>query len=349
MSVFASRAGVRAGRAAVYNTVRDEGFSGGVMQSRLHQTRIWEDRAMDLEGIIPATVTPMTADGEIDEKQLEGYIDWLVSFDGLKGLAVNMDTGEGPHLSDAEKALVVRAFKKRTAGRLPIIAGLSARYNREAEAQAKMYREAGADAIIVFPIPVYAGAMLDPRVPVSYHESVARASGLPLLLFQLQPALSGVIFTEETLLRLAAIPQVIALKEASFDAATFVRTAEILRRADRPVTLLTGNDNFIYESFVLGARGALIGFGTIAIAEQIEMCRAALEGDHARASAIWERIRPLEETIFAPPVRDYRARMKAALAELGVIRSATMRSPLMEVSGEQREKIRASLKEAGIG
>jgi 4-hydroxy-tetrahydrodipicolinate synthase len=302
---------------------------------------------MDLEGIIPATVTPMTPDAEVDFEQLDGYIDWLLSFKGLKGFAVNMDTGEGPHLTDEERGAIVRRFKERTAGGIPIFAGLSARHDREAAAQAKMYRDAGADGLVVFPIPVYAGAMLDPRIPVAYHEAVARASGLPMILFQLQPALSGVIFTEETLLRLVKIPEAVALKEASFDAVTFVNTAVILRRAERQITLLTGNDNFIYESFVLGARGALIGFGTLAVSEQIVMHHAAMSGDLARAAAIWEKIRPLEETVFAQPVRDYRARTKTALVELGVICSTTMRAPLIEVSDGERVKVRDALAQAG--
>ena len=79
------------------------------------------------------------------------------------------------------------------------------------------------------------------------------------------------LFSRETLLRLIEIPNVVAIKEASFDAVNFVETRRILDEAPRRIQLLTGNDNFILESFVLGGEGALIGFGTIAIAEQIEM------------------------------------------------------------------------------
>jgi len=303
---------------------------------------------LDLNGIITATVTPMHADFEIDEKQLAGYIDWLHGFKGLKGLAVNMDTGEGPHLTDAEKARVISIFKERLRGELPILAGISGRSTREAQEQARAAAESGADALVVFPPPVFAGAALGPRIPVAYHRAIAEASGLPLVLFQLQAALAGAIFSRETLLALTEIEQAVALKEASFDAVTFVCTAEILRRANSRITLLTGNDNFIYESFLLGATGALIGFGTIAVQEQIDMHRAAMEGRTQEGRDIWERIRPLEETIFEPPVRDYRARMKAALKEIGVIKSAVMRPPLFEADDSDKEKIRAELKRLGM-
>ncbi len=307
-----------------------------------------ENGKLDLNGIIPATVTPMTPDAEVDEKQLAGYIDWLKGFNGLKGVAVNMDTGEGPHLTDAEKASVIRAHKERLGGAMPILAGISGRSTREARDQARAAAEAGAEALVVFPPPVFAGAALGPKIPVAYHKAIAEASGLPIVLFQLQPALAGAIFSEQTLLELAEIDQAIALKEASFDAITFVCTREILRRAKREITFLTGNDNFIYESFLLGATGALIGFGTIAVQEQIDMHRAAMEGKVREGQEIWDRILPLEEAIFAVPVRDYRARMKAALVEIGVIKSAVMRPPLFEPEEEEKEKIRAVLRGLGM-
>jgi len=290
----------------------------------------------------------MTDDYEIDEKQLLAYIEWLSGFKGLKGLAVNMDTGEGPHLTDVEKVSLIKTFKSRACGDFAILAGISGRSTREACDQARAAAESGADALVVFPPPVFAGAALGPKIPVAYHEAIAKAAGLPLILFQLQPALAGAIFSKETLLALASIEQAVALKEASFDAVTFVCTAEILRRADRKITLLTGNDNFIYESFLLGATGALIGFGTIAVQEQIDMHRAAMEGRAQEGRDIWERIRPLEETIFAVPVRDYRARMKAALVEIGVIKSAVMRPPLFEAEEREKELIRAELKKLGL-
>jgi len=303
---------------------------------------------IDLRGIIPAVVTPMDDAAEIDEKQLNDYIGWLAGFKGLKGLAVNMDTGEGPHLTDGEKARLIKIYKQRLGDSVPVLAGISGRSTREAEEQARAAAESGADALVVFPPPVFAGAALGPKIPVAYHEAIARASGLPMVLFQLQPALAGAIFSEETLVALAGIKQAVALKEASFDAVTFVKTVELLRASGAEITILTGNDNFIYESFLLGAEGALIGFGTIAIQEQIDMHRAAVECRYRDGEKIWGAIRPLEEAIFAVPVRDYRARMKAALVEIGIISSAVMRPPLFEVDDGEKEKIRACLRDLNM-
>ena len=112
-----------------------------------------------------------------------------------------------------------------------------------------------------------------PAVPVAYHEAIAEV-GLPLILFQLQPALAGLNFEPDTLRAMASVEGVVAIKEASFDARRFVDTARLLEDLPRPITLLTGNDNFILESFFLGATGALIGFGAVMTREQVAMIDA---------------------------------------------------------------------------
>ena len=291
---------------------------------------------LDLRGLIPATVLPLTSDAQIDEPALRGYIRWLLSFAGLKALAVNMDTGEGPHLSRDERRRVLEVYADEAAGRMPLLCGISARYTAEAIELARDAQAAGADGLVVFPIPAFAGEPLLPDVPYQYHLAIAEAVPLPIVLFQLQPALAGVLFSRETLLRLIDIPNVIAIKEASFDAVRFVETRRILDEAPRRIQLLTGNDNFILESFVLGAEGALIGFGTIAIAEQIDMFARIAAGDLAGGTRINEAVvRPLADALFATPVRNYRARMKEALRQMGVIPSAHMRPPLLDLDADE--------------
>jgi 4-hydroxy-tetrahydrodipicolinate synthase len=122
----------------------------------------------------------------------------------------------------------------------------------------------------------------------------------------------------------------------------------MIERLERPIDLLTGDDNFVYESFVMGAEGALIGFGTLATSLQVEMIELTRQGRWDEARAIWERILPLEEVVYGPPVRDYRARTKVALRELGVIESTVMRPPLLPVGDEAATAVRAALEAAGL-
>ena len=299
---------------------------------------------LDLAGLIPATVTPLTSDFSLDLPALRSYVRWLRRFDGLKALAVNMDTGEGPHLSREERRQVLATYADEVRGHMPVLAGIAARYTAEAVELAQDAASAGAAGLVVFPIPVFAGDALPPELPYEYHAAIARATGLPLVLFQLQPALGGVIFAPDTLSRLLEIDQVVAIKEASFDRTRFLETARLLAAAPRHVALLTGNDNFILESFLSGADGALIGMGTVAIAEQMEMIARAKAGDAAGARRINEAVvAPLTEALFANPVRNYRARIKEALRLLGVLPGAAVRPPLLPLDEAERRAVAGAL------
>src|SRR5690349_5935994 len=300
---------------------------------------------LNVRGIVPACIVTLDADGRFDEAAYRRYLQWLLP-QGPVALAINADTGEGPHLWPDERERVLRVAVEE-AGDVPVIAGLSAQFTEQAVEEAKRAQGAGAQGLLVFPIPAYQGTPLDPAVPVAYHEAVARV-GLPMVAFQLQPALGGVIFDQETLRRIAAIEQVVALKEASFDARLYLQTRRMIESLPRQIDLLTGDDNFIYESFVLGAEGALIGFGTLATDLQVQMYRHTREGRWDEARAIWERILPLEEVVYGTPVRDYRARTKVALRELGVIGSTVMRPPLQPVGPETERAVRNALEAAGL-
>ncbi len=300
--------------------------------------------ALNLDGLIPATVLPMHGDGSIDEPALRQYIGWVVE-QGPVALAINVDTGEGPHLTHDEKVRIIKVVREVTD--LPIVAGLAGPSTDAAVRQAQDFKAAGADALLVFPIPAYLSQPLNPHVPVLYHARIAQV-GLPLILFQLQPALAGVNYDADVLEAMVRVDGVVAIKEASFDARRFVDTARLLERLPKKITLLTGNDNFILESFLLGATGALIGFGAVMTREQVDMIRAWQEGRTDDAMALGRRVQRLADVVFAAPVGDYRVRLKECLRILGVLESATVRQPLLPISDAEREHLTAVLKEVGL-
>jgi 4-hydroxy-tetrahydrodipicolinate synthase len=264
---------------------------------------------------------------------------------GPVALAINVDTGEGPHLTHDEKVRVLRVVREVTD--IPIVAGLAGPSTDAAVRQATDFQAAGADALLTFPIPAYLSEPLDVRVPVNYLEAVAGV-GLPLILFQLQPALAGVNFEPDTLRAMAAVDGVIAIKEASFDARRFVDTVNLIADLPRPITLLTGNDNFILESFMLGATGALIGFGAVMTREQVRMIEAWQAGRIDEARALGVRVQRLADVVFAKPVGDYRVRLKECLRILGVLESATVRRPLMPIDDAERAFLADVLVEVGL-
>jgi len=303
---------------------------------------------LDLNGLIPATVLPMSAGGTIDEPALRRFIGWI-SAQGPVALAINADTGEGPHLTHAEKVRVLEVVAEETD--LPVIAGLAGPFTAQAVQQARDYRAAGAAALLVFPISAYLSSPLDPKIPLEYHRAIAEV-GLPLILFQLQPALGGVNFEVETLRRLIELDGVVAMKEASFDARRYLDTFRMIEQTPKyragEFTYLTGNDNFILESFMLGCTGALIGFGSIMVAEQVAMIEAFREGRLEEAQALGRRVQRLADVIFAAPVADYRVRTKEGLAMLGVLEDTSVRPPLQPLSAAGKALLRETLAEVGL-
>src|SRR5574342_692964 len=302
---------------------------------------------IDLRGIIPAIVTPMTNAGELDLPALRRYVQWLTE-QGPVALAVNVDTGEGPHLSADEKRQTLETVAEAVAGKCKVVGGVAGPSTALGVANARAAQAAGADALLVFPISAFLGQPLNPEVPYRYHAAIASAVDLPLSLFQLQPALGGVLYTTEILHRLITIPSVAAIKEASFDALRFLQVKAALESASRKITFLTGNDNFICESFILGAEGALLGFSTLGTREQVMMLDAIRRGDIAEAQELGARLQPLADIIFAPPVTDYRARTKEALKMLGILENTTVRPPLLPVTDADCELIRQALQAAGL-
>jgi 4-hydroxy-tetrahydrodipicolinate synthase len=302
---------------------------------------------INLRGIIPAIVTPMTSEGVLDLPALRRYVQWLAE-QGPVALAVNVDTGEGPHLTADEKRQTLETVAEVVAGKCRVVGGVAGPSTAQGIANARAARAAGADALLVFPISAFLGQPLNPEVPYRYHAAIAEAVDLPLILFQLQPALGGVLFTTEILHKLITIPSVVAIKEASFDAMRFLQVKAALESASRKITFLTGNDNFICESFILGAEGALLGFSTLGTREQVMMLEAIHRSDITAARELGSRLQPLADVIFAPPVTDYRSRTKEALKMLGILENTTVRPPLLPVPESEHETIRRALQSAGL-
>ena len=135
-------------------------------------------------------------------------------------------------------------------------------------------------------------------------------------------------FSAEAIERIMSIDGVVAIKEASFDAKRFVETARLVKSLPSAPTVLNGNDNFLLEAYLLGAEGALLGFGTLAAREQVQLHRAAREHDLPVRSSSATCSSPCATRSSPAPVRDYRARIKHALTRLGVIDEAHVRPPL---------------------
>lgn len=289
-------------------------------------------------GVIAAPFLPMREDGEIDWTTLETYIDWIAGQEPA-GIVMNMDASEVIALTGEEQLEVARICRDTIAGRVPFLSGVVAGSTRAAAAKAEKFAAAGVEGLAVFPpFPTFSGAPVPGEMILRFHRAIAEASDLPIICFQF-PKGWGPDYTPEILRAVAEIPQLVAIKEASFDIAQTLSTIDAAARLDRPIGVLTGSDTFIFEAIVMGCSGALIGFAGTATAELVAMDRAARGGDVNAAKAIWDRLSPVARYAWRPPIRDFRPRMKEVLRAQGIFPSSACREPQLGVSEAERDEI----------
>jgi len=298
-------------------------------------------------GVIAAPLLPMHDDGAIDWPTLERYIDWIAG-QRPAAIAMNMDASEVIALEDDEQARVIEVCRVVIAARVPLLSGVMGGSTRAAARKAVRLRDAGAEGFAVFPpFPTFSGAPVPEAMIVRYHRAIADAAGLPIICFQF-PKGWGPDYTPQILAAIAEIPQLVAIKESSFDIGQTLQTIEAARRLPRPIGVLTGSDTFIFEAMVMGCDGALIGFAGTATAELVAMNDSVQRGDLAEGRAIWQRLGPIARACWRLPIRDFRPRMKEVLRLQGHFPSAACREPQLGIAPAERDELARLCRQQGL-
>ncbi len=166
----------------------------------------------DLEGIIPAVIVPMREDYSIDYPAYQAYLEWVIA-QGASGLAVNVDTGEGPYMTAEERSEVIRVTKMVSAGRCFVVAGIGGPSTSFAMNNAREAREAGADALLVFPTGAFINTPLTPPRDGGLSQEHCRCIGTAVDSIQpTDPIFGGVNYQPEPLAAALELPEVIGLK-----------------------------------------------------------------------------------------------------------------------------------------
>lgn len=300
-----------------------------------------------LHGIVAAPALPMLPDQTIDWDSLRSYIGWVAG-QAPTAIAMNMDASEGPSLDRDEQLQVMKVSREAIRERCPLFSGLIAGSTRDAVRWGKELKAAGAQGFAVFPpFPTFLGNPVPAEMIQRYHAAIAEGLDVPLVAFQF-PKAWGPDFPPEALAQLARIPQIVGLKEASFDTTKTLDTIDVAKRLARKLGVMTGSDTFIYEAMLMGCDGALIGFAGTATAELIEMHAAVMRRDYDRGAEIWARLGPLARYCWRAPIRDYRPRMKEVLRMQGLIPHATVREPQLGVDDAERKELHRLLVSAKL-
>lgn len=289
-----------------------------------------------ITGSLVAIVSPMREDGSLDFDALRRLVEWHVG-EGTQAIVAVGTTGESPTLDPLEHIEVVRAAVQAARGRVPVVAGTGANSTREAIELTAQARAAGAVATLQV-VPYYN----KPTQEGLYRHfvSVAEAVDLPVILYNV-PGRTVADLGVETTLRLAQVPGIVGLKDATGDLA---RAGELLRRLPQGFALYSGNDDSALALMLLGGHGVISVTANVAPRLMRQMCDAAFKGDLAGARALNARLMPLHARLFIEPNP---IPVKWALQRMGRI-GGGIRLPLVPLSESARERVQAALSEAGV-
>jgi len=291
---------------------------------------------IEIKGIIPAMVTPLHENEDLDEAALRRFVNFLIDA-GVHGLFPIGSQGEFYAFSPEEKRQVWEIVVDETAGRVPVYAGTGAITTRQVKELNKIAEDAGVQALSIMS-PFFISPT-DEELYEHYMD-IADATSLPVLPYN-NPGRTGVRLSPVLISRLAEHPNIVGVKDSGGDLTV---TIEMIRRTDDTFAVLMGRDSLIYAGLHHGIKGAIAACGSVVPALVVEIYEAFQAGDMELALAAQERLLPLRLAFglgtFPVVVRD-------AVNMIG-IPVGPARKPVTSLTGDAREKLRRTLIQMGV-
>ncbi len=286
-------------------------------------------------GSMVALVTPMKADGALDFEALARLVEFHIG-NGTDAIIAVGTTGESATLDFEEHIRVVRRVVELVKGRIPVIAGTGANSTTEALHLTQQAMEAGADACLLV-TPYYNKPTQEGLY--RHYKLIADSVAIPQILYNV-PGRTACDMKPETVERLADIPNIVGIKEAS----TLERIQELVRRCGDRLDVYSGDDGIAAEAILSGAKGVISVTANVAPRAMREMSSAALSGDRARTEAVNGRLVELHKALFleSNPIP-----VKWAVNQLDLIPPG-IRLPLTPLSEPFQPAVRAAMQQAGV-
>ena len=287
------------------------------------------------KGSITALITPMR-DGAVDEPAFRSFVDWQIT-EGSHGLVPVGTTGESPTLSHDEHKRVVEVCIEVAAGRVPVIAGAGSNNTREAVDLARHAEAAGADAVLVV-TPYYNKPNQEGLY--QHYRAIAEAVSLPIFIYNI-PGRSVIDMSVETMARLAELPNIVGVKDAT---AKIERVSQTRHAIGPDFIQLSGEDATALGFSAHGGHGCISVTANVAPRLCSEFQTALMAGDFAKALSYQDRLMQLHQALFIEPNP---TGAKYALSVIGQI-SDEVRLPLVGIGESTKSAIRAALVHAGL-
>ncbi len=287
-------------------------------------------------GAASALVTPMAPDGSVDFDSFGRIIDWQIA-EGINALVIAGTSGEGSTLSDEEHRAVLEYAVKRSAGRVPVIAGTGSNDTAYAIDLTKCACRVGCDAMLVV-TPYYNKATQ--KGLIKMYSAIADASDKPVILYNV-PSRTGVNIEPSTYLALSEHPMICGIKEANGNISKIVETFSLV--GDK-LDIYSGNDDQIVPILAMGGCGVISVLSDIMPAKTAEMCRLWFEGDHAGSIKLQCDLLPLINALFCEvnPIP-----VKAASAAMGLC-GDYIRLPLTKMEPQNEAVLRKLMAAQGL-
>ena len=287
-------------------------------------------------GSVVALVTPMFEDGSIDFETLRKLIDWHIA-EGTDCIGVVGTTGESPSVSVNEHCDIIRVAVAHAAGRVPIMAGAGANSTREAIELTRFSKEVGADCTLQV-VPYYNKPSQEGIY--QHFKAIAEAVDLPVVLYNV-PGRTVADMQPETALRLATVPGIVGVKEAT---GNIERAAQLIKHAPAGFSIYSGDDGTAVALMLLGGHGNVSVTANVAPRLMHALCVAAMAGDVAQARSLHFRLLSLHKQLFCEPSP---APTKWAMSRLGHCRPE-VRLPITPLTADGQALVSAALRDAGL-
>jgi 4-hydroxy-tetrahydrodipicolinate synthase len=288
-----------------------------------------------LKGSLVALITPFR-DGKVAEKAFQNFVDWQIE-QGTEGVVPCGTTGESPTLSHAEHKRVVELCVEVAKGRVPVVAGTGSNSTEEAIDFTRHAKQAGADAALVV-TPYYNKPTQEGLY--QHYKAITEAVDLPVIIYNI-PARCVIDMSVATMARLAKLPNIVGVKDATNDLARPLRT----RAAIGPeLSMLSGEDATAIAFMGQGGDGCISVTANVAPRACADMHQAWRRGETATAMKINERLLPLHDALFCETSP---APVKYACSLLGKSTS-DVRLPLVPASAQAQEQVRAAMRSSGV-
>ncbi|MDE1953116.1 MAG: 4-hydroxy-tetrahydrodipicolinate synthase [Betaproteobacteria bacterium] len=288
-----------------------------------------------ITGSIVALVTPMGADGSVDVDALRKLIDWHIA-EGTDCIGVVGTTGESPTVSVNEQRDIIRVAVEHAAGRVPIMAGAGANSTAEAIELTRFCKEVGADCTLQV-VPYYNKPTQEGIY--RHFRAIAEAVDIPIVLYNV-PGRTVADMLAETVLRLAEVPNIVGIKEAT---GNIDRALQILRQRPQGFAVYSGDDPTAVALMLLGGQGNVSVTANVAPRLMHALCMAAIAGHAGDAAQLHFKLMELNRLLFIEPNP---IPVKWALSAMGKI-GGSLRLPLTPLSSHQ-DALRAALADLGI-